>query len=522
MPDERELNERQDGSRAGLGGTLVSAGVGLLLAGAAVFVIRQRLGWPVYAVWGAGAAALVAAAALHPRQIVAFLRGRGVRHGFNTALVILLAVAIAVLANYLALRHHRRFDLTRTQANTLSPQTAKILRGLQQPIEIIAFHSQGSPGYQEMEDLLGEYRYASPRVKTQVIDPEASPGLARQYGVTSYPTTVVEAGGQKEELYAATEQEITRAVLKLTRPSKKKIYFVQGHGEHDLDSAEPDGCGTVKDALTRLNYEVEKLALPGQARLPADCAVLVIAGPTADFDPRETDAVKAYLDAGGKALIMVDPDAQRGVSLADIIEPYGVRPLPDVVVEPSLNFFGDAQAVTVMDFANHDITRPFTRGRALLAVFVLVRAFDLEPGPTANVQDLVRTSADSWLETSFRGTISPSRGERRGPLTIAAVITGSPEASAEPKRSDTRLVVFGDSDFAANGLIANGVNQDLFLNSVSWLAEAGELVSIQPKEPASAPVVLTGLDRRIVFIIALIFMPLVPIAVGAIVWWRRR
>ncbi|UCH32940.1 MAG: GldG family protein [Armatimonadota bacterium] len=526
MSDERQPEEETPEARDSIPGILASSGAGLLLAGVAMLVIRQRLWWPVYAVWGAAVAALVAAAVLRPRDVLVFLRGRGVRYGSNTAVLVILALVLAVFASYLGNRHHKRFDLTRTQVNTLSPQTTKILRGLKQTVEIAAFYSAGQPGYQEMQDLLQEYEYASGRVKAQVIDPETSPGLARQYGVTTYSAIIVEAGGEKEEFYAASEQEITRAILKLTRPEKKKIYFVQGHGEHDLDSYDPDGYSTAQAALAALNYETQKLPLAGAGEIPADCDVLVIAGPTAEFDPREADAVKAYLDAGGKALIMTDPDGQ-GVSLAGLLEPWGLEPADDVVVEPEFNFFGDAQSVTVVDFGYHDITRPFVKGRALLAVFILVRALERveQPSPDVNVQDLLRTSGESWLETSFTGTISRSRGEERGPFTIAAVVSSGPppgtgaEDSEQPR---TRLVVYGDSDFAANGIIANGVNKDLFLNSVGWLAESEELVSIQPKEPEQKPVLLTQTQQRLVLFIALIAMPLAPVVVGAVVWWRRR
>jgi len=549
MPDEHETNgqpaaapadnnasaprepQRPQGAENGSAASLLaSAGAGLLLAGMSVLVIRQQLWWPVWALWGAGAAGLIAAVAIRPRAVLAVLGGRGVRHGSNTALLIVLALAIAVLANYVAGRHHKRFDLTRTQANTLSPQTTKILQRLKQAVTVTAFYSQAGAGdYQQMQDLLREYQYASPRVKAKMIDPELSPGLARQYGIASYPATLVEAGGQKEQLSFGGEQEITRAILKLTRPNKKKIYFVQGHGEHDPDSTEPDGYSTARGALVGLNYAVEKLVLPGQSKAPKDCDVLVIAGPRGPFDPREVAAVQQYLDRGGKALIMVDPDGQ-GVSLAEILEPWGVKPLPDIVVEPNLNFFGDARAVTVVDFAYHDITQPFIHGRALIAVFVLARAFDLEQKPGLNVQDLIRTSGDSWLETNFKGTISRGRSERRGPLTIAATV-GAPTASqrrgasdvaAEPPKRSAGLVVYGDSDFVSNAVISNGINRDLLVNSVSWLAEAGELISIQPKQREATPVVLTDFQKRTVFVLVLIAMPLAPLVVGAVVWGRRR
>jgi len=517
-------------------GTLASAGIGFLLAGVGVLLISGRLAWPVYALWGAGGAALVAAAVLGRREVLAALRARGVRSGSNTALVVMLALGIAVLVNYLAVRHHKRWDFTRTRAHTLSPQSLKLLRGLQQPVEIVAFYSEEKDpgGYQSMRDLLQEYDYASRRVDVRVVDPDTSPGLARQYNVTSYFTTVVTSGDRKEELSFADEQDITSAVLRLTRSRRERVYFVQGNGEHDLDGQELDGYGTIKEALSALSYDVQRLWLTQQGVVPDDCDVLVIAGPRRRYDSRELAAVNQYLERGGKALIMVDP-APEGEPLAELLEPRGLKPLRGIVVEPKWNFLGDASSVTVADFEPSDITRPFARGaRSFVAVFVLARAFEHEDDhPGVEVRDLVRTSSDSWLEREFRGEIRRNPGEKRGPFAIAATVTGlaQPEPGqneSRPRRAgpassaQSRLVVFGDSDFAANGLIANGINKDLFVNAIGWLAQAGERISIQPKEPEQAFMLLTPAQWRVVFALSLIIMPLAAIVAGAVVWWRRR
>jgi hypothetical protein len=516
-------------------GTLASAGIGFLLASVGVLLIRGRLAWPVYALWGAGGAALVAAAVLGRREVLAALRARGVRSGANTALVVMLALGIAVLVNYLAVRHHKRWDFTRTRAHTLSPQSLKLLRGLQQQVEIVAFYSEEKDpgGYQSMRDLLQEYDYASRRVDARVVDPDTSPGLARQYNVTSYFITVVSSGDRKEELSFADEQDITGAVLRLTRSRRERVYLVQGNGEHDLEGQELDGYGNIKQALNALSYDVQRLWLTQQGVVPDDCDVLVIAGPRRRYDSRELTAVNQYLERGGKALIMVDP-APEGEPLAELLEPRGLKPLAGIVVEPKWNFLGDASSVTVADFEPSDITRPFARGaRSFVAVFVLARAFEHEDAPPGvEVRDLVRTSLDSWLERDFRGQIRRNSGEKRGPFTIAATVTGSPEPEPgnepRPRRAgrassaQSRLVVFGDSDFAANGLIANGINKDLFVNAVGWLAQAGERISVQPKEPEQAFMLLTPAQWRVVFALSLIIMPLAAIVAGAVVWWRRR
>jgi ABC-type uncharacterized transport system involved in gliding motility auxiliary subunit len=527
MPKEHPITEGREAGAPYLAGTFASAGVGLLLAGTGVAVMRG-LAWPAYALWGVGAAALLAAIVMRRREVVAALRGRGVRYGSNTAVLVAAALGIAVLANYLAVRHHQRWDLTRTRAHTLSPQTRKLLRGLEQPLEIIAFYSQERDrgGYQQVRDLLREYERGSRQVQVRVIDPDLSPGPARRYGVTDYETTIIRAGERKEQLSFAGEQEITSAILRLTRSKRQQVYFVQGNGEHDFEGQDPDGCGSAKEALTALGYQIAGLSLMEKDRVPADCDVLVIAGPRQRYGLRELAAINAYLDGGGAALVMVDPEPQ-GEALEGILRPRGLTPLPGIVVEPTWNLLGDASSVTVSKFEPGDITRPFARGgRTFVAVFVLARAFERDHEQSEfDLRDLVRTSDDSWIESDFRGTIRKSPREPGGPLTIAATVTARPPSAGEKpdsRQPQPRLVVFGDSDFVANDLIANGVNKDLFVNAIGWLARAGEFISIQPKPREQAPILLTPTQTRIVFVLSLIVMPLAAIVVGAVVWWRRR
>ncbi len=104
-----------------------------------------------------------------------------------------------------------------------------------------------------------------------------------------------------------------------------------------------------------------------------------------------------------------------------------------------------------------------------------------------------------------------------GPLPFAMAVSSS--------ASKTRLVVFGDSDFAANGplqAVQNFGNQDLFAGAVNWLAEEESMVAIGPKTPDSRPLMLPPGSSRLVVFSSLILLPLVVIVAGIAVWWTRR
>ena len=96
--------------------------------------------------------------------------------------------------------------------------------------------------------------------------------------------------------------------------------------------------------------------------------------------------------------------------------------------------------------------------------------------------------------------------------------TGTADA---PKR-ETRLVVFGDSDFASNSVLGIQGNRDLFLNVMNWLAQQENLISIRPKDSDDRRITLTQEQLLWVWVFSIVFVPGVVIGAGVYTWWRRR
>jgi ABC-type uncharacterized transport system involved in gliding motility auxiliary subunit len=177
-----------------------------------------------------------------------------------------------------------------------------------------------------------------------------------------------------------------------------------------------------------------------------------------------------------------------------------------------------------------------------MTIFPVVRSVSvskkLPDGISA--QALVFTSPQSWAETDLKtfqeGRLTFDEGsDRKGPISIAAVATvpikkqaggANVPAAGEEKRpvaSPARLVVFGDSEFANNNFFTLQGNGDLFLNTVSWLAEEEDLIAIRPREGGgSGPVVLTAAQQPVIFWLPVVGLPLVVFAAGAVVFSRRR
>jgi ABC-type uncharacterized transport system involved in gliding motility auxiliary subunit len=362
---------------------------------------------------------------------------------------------------------------------------------------------------------------------------------------------VIEHQGRLERVTSDREQDITNAIVKAVQGQEQKVYFTQGHGEKDPTSAdERSGYNAIADALRRDNFAVEPLVLAQRGDVPADAGVVVVAGPTADFLPAEIEALRRYLTRGGKALIMLDPpDHDRAAPLTTLrafVREWGFEVGDDIVLDPVGQAFGTGASVPIAaSFPPH----PITDGFRVLTAFPLARSVNpVGEGVDGRYpQIIVETSPESFaktdlsvLRTTERAVAFDEARDRRGPISLAAALSvpapepaAGDDAAAAPEadeaRADgnggtpeTRIVVFGDSDFASNGILGIPGNADLFLNTVNWLAEQEGLIAIRPREPEDRRITLTTERQRLALYLTLLVIPGVVFAAGAYSWWRRR
>lgn len=488
-----------------------------------------------------GAALLVAGLALNRREARAVMGRRSTRYGAGAAVMIVLALGIAVLANALSARHSYRWDFTENRRHTLSPQTIQILKGLKEPVEAIAFFRSDTPGKRTAEDLLGQYRsYSGGKFTWRLEDTDRAPALAREYGVDTYGTVVLKSGSKTEKVLDAEEERLTNALVKVTRTGKRVVYVLKGHGEREIGNTDRLGFSQAKEEMAKSNYAVKELILARDARIPEDAALLVVPGPRTDLFPHELAAIDGYIGRAGKVFFMVPPFAADG--LKKHLAKYGVVLGDDVIIElsPIGQIFGTGPLVPIVSqYESHPITKDMS---GVMTLFPLARS--IEPAKTppkgVSLQPLARTSAQSWGETDRsvfqKGTATPDPGERTGPLSVAVVATVDAQAEAKPaeagkgedkagearKPAKARLVVVGTADFASNQFLSAQGNRDFFLNVVSWLAEEEDLISIRPKDAKQSPVILTAAQTNLVLWVPLAVLPGAVLVCGVAVVIRRR
>ena len=473
---------------------------------------------------------------------------RSTRLTANALVASLIAVAIAIVINLIVEGvPTARADLTANKQFTLSEQTKKVLHSLDEQnrtVHVVVFaNPQSTQSRQEAEDLLKEYRSYTSRLSYEFVDPIRARARAAEYGVSRFDVAVFVEGTKREIANSFTEREFTSALVRLGQTRAKKVAFITGHGERDPNGFDEFSYGQVRQNLQDNNYQTLTWSFVTSPTLTLDQAdVIVLAEPTRPYTDKELQAIRSYLDSGGHALILLDPAMPDNVlqQMKDLLAKYGVTPVKGAVVDLRSNY--SAQEPTflyVNTYPSSDITRDFSDNR-------LPTGFPLSLGITTSlaitsytVSPLVRTSGsppDSWLETEPTGQIwQYTQGKDvPGPVDIAVSIAPAestpPTPSSTPvtdtTKPKTRIVVFGDADFASNVLVSGQfpfLNQDLFNNVVSWLAGANELVAIQPKDTTTPPTIsLSTGERNLIFTATVLGLPLLVLLIGAYNWWRRR
>jgi ABC-type uncharacterized transport system involved in gliding motility auxiliary subunit len=442
---------------------------------------------------------------------------RTTRYGLHAALMIVLVLGVTGLVQALASQHTWRYDLTANKRFSLSPQTIQVLGNLKTDVNAVGFFRSDQPGKRVAEDLFKQYaRYAGGRFTWRTADPDREPGLARRYGIESYGTVVLETKTKSEKVLDAEEEKLTNGLVRVTREGTRVVYVVQGHGEHELTNTDRPGFGEAKGALERTNYEVKPLALAREGKIPADAAVVILPGPRNDLLQPELDALDGYIDRGGKVLVMVNPFQNEG--MRKYLAKYGFVLDNDLVVEsnPIGRLFGIGPEVPIVQqYGSHTITRDMG---GVSTLFPLTRSISqATPLPKGVTWDsLARTSEQSWGETNReelqRGVAKPDPGDPKGPLTVAAVAT----------RDKARIVVYGTSNLASNQFLNLQGNRDFFLNTVSWLAEEEDQISIRPKDTKQTPVFLNANQAQLVFLLPVVVLPGLVLAGGIVAVVRRR
>ncbi len=502
------------------------------------------------------------------RSFPTFLGQRSTQAGTNALLSTVAVIVILGVVNILAVRYSQRIDLTENQLFTLSPQTQQVLAELDQPVKAWVFWDSGDRASVN-EELLDNYQRQSAQFSYEVIDPQESPGVARQFEVQTFGEVYLQAGDARRLVETIGPQQplsegsLTSGLVTLLSDRQPLVYMLQGHGERALEAGQ-GGFGQTEELLESEIYQVEPLNLAQtDFTVPDDASVVVVGGPTRPLLEGEVTALQSFLEAGGGLLLLVDPDTDAGLDL--LLEDWNIRFSDRLVLDPTAQAANlGVTTALVQDYGEHPITAAFSGFTFFIEsqpVELLGELEDTETAPlliTSSQAQALEIPEDGELEVNpeedWQGplvlgvalsreipsddpadaseNLSESEPDAEGPSgdgTAAApdlppedATPSAPDDSTSDELVESRLVAIGNSSFAINGLVNQQLNGDLLLNTVGWLAQSPEQgLTVRPKEAVNRRIVLTPQRWITTALSAVVILPLIGFG-GAIALWLRR
>lgn len=490
-----------------------------------------------------------------PDTIGEAVNRRSTRFTANAVIASVVAIVVAVLLNVIADRFATaRADLTANQTFTLSDQTIKVLEGLTTDVTAHGFFRANDPGTgtgatssrQQIEDLFKAYQSHSTHFKFELLNYDVDLGKVYTYLSTPDsspelpPAVVFDSGKKRQTTHEMTEAGFTTALVKLNQDTTPTVTFLTGHGERSIADTQQNGYSQVQQQLVKEGYNVTSVNLLTGTLSLSETTVLVIAAPQQPLSTKEVQDVQKYLDGGGRAMVLFDTSMAVDAfdSMKPIVQKYGVTPIQGAVLDLQKNFpqLGPLAVIVDQYPSDSEITRPLQQNNYLT---LFPASSGLRP-PTSTVEGFQTTSIVqssvgeqlSYLDTTIKPGVAQDYQSKYkpnvdipGPVSMGVTIAPQDTTTGTVK---TRLVVFGDSDFATNNFVSpdaqfNISNRDLVANSISWLSGASDLISIRAKNPAAAQsITLDAAQQRVVFFSSVFGLPILILMMGAFVWWRRK
>ncbi len=454
---------------------------------------------------------------------VNWMKTRQTKFAAYATTYILVILAVLAAANWLANRHNKSFDSTANKRYSLSDQTIKLASNLKDDVTITYFDDPRR--FTTARDLLDRYDNLSTKLKVEYVDLLKNPQRARNIGARE-GSIFLSRGDKLQEARSLTEEEVTSALIRVLKTAEKTVCFIQGGGEHPLEETTPESYSGAKQQLEKNNYKVQTIELPNKPEIPQGCSVVVVGGPRYDYPQPAVDALKKYVENGGRALIMVDPPLQtrknpisENAALLKVLADWGVTVNKNQILSMGLEALAGlgSEVALSSSYTSHPIVRDMRGARV---AFPLTRSLESKPTDKTSVENIALTSKSSIAVTKLGGELSDA--DLEAGKTDAHVLAAAGSYRRNTPADEGRFVVAGTSEFVANYALRYIGNRDLFLNMINWLASDEDLISIRPKDPEDRRIQMTRSQALILKTTSQFVIPIAIIVAGIFVWWRRR
>ncbi|MEI0592912.1 GldG family protein [Brachyspira pilosicoli] len=515
------------------------------------YAVTQR---PTAVFWVVLAVTLILTAItviIEKNNIISLLKTRFVHKAFFGILSLIIILAILVGLYIISINFPIRFDLTQNKSYTVSQQTMDVISRIDSPLSIVVLRSPSTdPTSADWRSdlLLDQYQRLSKHITVEYINPIEKPSAKSKYQMTQVGEIIFSYGQSKQvrvyrkdlttqskvtsEPLFVGEEKFTQAIYTLLEQESYVVYFTVGHGERQLQDRGGEGLSYVKTYLENENYKVRDLNIILE-NIPTDASLIVIASPVETFSDFEIEKLNNYVKTGGKLLVLYDSFMDRSnfnSNLDVFLSDWGFKTKNDYIIDPVSSVVIPVNVVP--QYTAHPITQTLKEGNVFACLVVARSILSGESKYSGSFENIITTSPQGYGKEEATFDLSRARFNPRtdiaGPVPLAIAGTYDIEGRDVP----ARIVVFGDATFALNAYInpeqgqsvdvAFGGNKDLFMNTVAYLLEARQKITIRPKEASIKNLTLTTTQTNFIRYVAQIGLPCLFGILGILIWFLRR
>lgn len=474
------------------------------------------------------------------KNILESFKSRKFKSGTYSIGIVSIAVIIVIVINLLvnalpaSITKH---DLSFNQLYSLTSTTEEFIKGLQEDVNIYVMAQTGTEDETVME-MLDNYQALSSHIKVSTVDPVLHPNFITQYtsDTVSSGALVVESEKRymiidSSDLYEVSfdystyksqttgfdgEGQITSAINYVTTNDIPMVYVLTGHNETAL----PDD---LKKLIEKSSVTLQDFSLYNVEAVPEDADSVIINAPAVDISAEEAEKLIEYLEKGGSMMYVEGASDVEKPNLESVLEYYGVGLEHGIVIEQnSNNCIYPYVYYLVPDKQSHDIMTTFIEKKYNLFMPYAESIIKLDSArSTVNFEPLLVTSSDSFLrviENNALESISMAEGDIEGPCNVAVAV------SEEHGDVETRMVIFATSYVMTEeaDTMVSGNNFALITKTVGWLTDMDSSIAIPAKSYEISYLQITAADVNRWMIITVAVIPVVILAWGFVVWFRRR
>ena len=495
---------------------------------------------------------------------------RKFKYGLNSAVIIVGAIIAIILLNSILISFDDKMslevDLTKDEIYKLSDETKEVIEAIDKETKIVLLYDsryEEDATYKEQIDedmslisaVVDKYIEENDKIKYEVLDYYKNPTVFMEensvysdiildinskginpmlsmaliqgdkYEVAEYSTyyeQVFNEESKEIENQSNLENVITNKLLSLAGGGSErftKVLFTTGHGEKNTEQ--------MLSLLGKYNYECDYINLISQD-IPADEKVLlIIDSPSNDFTENEILKLDEFLKLGGNAQVYFNPVTSNN-ELARLegylADSWGVIRNHGVTTDTPNNIGTSDEGGYVMaigEYAEHDIVKSFSDARVMYTSSNPLQIKDDKEG-TIIVEPVLTTSDAAVLKTAQTATEPANAGDAKGKYNI--ILTSTKNHYDVYSNMTTGKVLVCGSSYAMDLLSseADCLNEELLINSFNWMSGSNTDIDVGTKELPEGGLVITNASKWVWFSVLVVILPVAVLAVGFVVFIKRR